>query len=236
MKSLPLTKALLPSALVAVAAFATPASAADHRDGNAVKVEADIPADINDVFAFMDGGNAILGMTVFPAADTNSDFSDAAAYQFHVNKHAAFLGASAGTTDAICTFETPGQFECWLGDDYATGPTDDTAGTTSVNGSFRVFAGLRADPFYFNLAGFNAARAAVVGAAPTLTMFEAGCPLIDAGTAGAVRSLLVGEAPDDDFFAALNTLAIVIEADPALFVDMDNPYMTVWASTNRLGN
>ncbi len=238
MKSLPLTKALLPGALAAVAVFATPAFAADHRDGDAVKVMADIPADINDVFAFMDADNVILGMTVHPAADANSDFSDAVVYQFHVNKHPAFLGASAGTTDVMCTFETAGTLECWVEDvDYATGPTDDTAGAESVNGMFRVFAGLRADPFYFNLLGFNAARAAVIAAAPGLMMFEAGCPLVDATTIGAVRGLLVADdMVADNFFDALNTLAIVIEADPALFVDVDNPVMTVWASTNRLGN
>lgn len=235
MRSLPLTKALLPAALVAIATTATPATAADHRDGDAVKVTADIPADINDVFAFMNNNNtnAVLGMTVFPVAETNSQFSDAVVYQFHVNKHAAFLGPSTGTTNAMCTFETAGELECWIGDDYASGPTGDTAGVESVNGSFRVFAGLRADPFYFHLTGFNAARSAVIMAAPGLMNFEVGCPLIDNGTAAAVRGLLAGTTND---FATFNTLAIVIEADPALFVDMDNPMMTVWASTNRLGN
>lgn len=223
-------------AALAVVAVGSTSFAADHRDGPAVQVTEDIAADINDVYAFMNGDRLVLGMTVFPASASDSQFSDAVVYQFHVNKHDSILTPSAGTVDVMCTFNGAGTtFECWVEDQvYVTGPVGDEGGTTSAGDEIRVFAGPRRDPFYFNLAGFNAARGAVIMAAPSLMNFEAGCPLVDATTGNALRTLLT--TPSANFFEGLNTLSIVIEADPALFVDDDNPLASVWASTNRLGN
>jgi hypothetical protein len=246
--SLPLNKALRKgllraSALAAVAVFAGTAFAADHRDGPAVQVAADVAGDINDVYAFMDSGKLILGMTVSPFADANASFSDAIVYQFHVDKRPGFLEPSAGTTDVMCTFNAAQDFQCWVEDvDYVTGPSGVETGTTSESGDLRVFAGLRADPFYFFLTGaggttgFAGARAAVIAAAPGLTFNSDGCPIITAQIGATLRGLLTAAGPADNTFATANGLAIVIEADPALFIDVDNPFVTVWASTNRLGN
>jgi hypothetical protein len=222
-------------AALAVVAVGSTSFAADHRDGPAVQVTEDIAADINDVYAFMSGGRLVLGMTVFPASASDSQFSDAVVYQFHVNKHDSILTPSAGTVDVMCTFNDAGTtFECWVEDQvYVTGPVGDEAGTTSAGDEIRVFAGPRRDPFYFNLAGFNAARGAVIGLTMLPTLQD-GCPVLDNTTAGDLRTLLT--TPSANFFEGLNTLSIVIEADPALFVDVDNPLASVWASTNRLGN
>jgi hypothetical protein len=223
-------------AALAIVAVGSTSFAADHRDGPAVQVADDIAADINDVYAFMDGGKLILGMTVFPAAEPNSTFSDAVVYQFHVNKHNSVLTPSAGTVNVMCTFDAAGaNFQCWVEDQvYVTGPVGNATGTTSAGGEIKVFAGPRRDPFYFNLAGFNAARQAVITAAPNLMNFQDGCPFVDGTTGNGLRTLLT--TPTANFFDELNTLSIVIEADPALFVDGTNPLASVWASTNRLGN
>jgi hypothetical protein len=226
-------------AALAVVAVGSTSFAADHRDGPAVQVTEDIAADINDVYAFMDDDKLILGMTVFPASASDSQFSDAVVYQFHVNKHNSILTPSAGTVDVMCTFDAAGTtFECWVEDQvYVTGPVGNEAGTASAGGEIRVFAGPRRDPFYFNLAGFNAARSAVTGLT-LLPPFQDGCPVLVDGMGNptdlGLRNALT--MPSANFFEGLNTLAIVIETDPALFVDVDNPLASVWASTNRLGS
>lgn len=233
--------------LGAMAAVATTALAADHRDGGDVKMAENISADINDVYAFMNNGKAVMAMTVFPNAPSDAAFSDAAVYVFHADKHAAFLAASTGTVDTLCTFAAPANgkqtFECWLGDsEYVTGDTSMTSGATSASGKVKVFAGKRADPFYFYLddgtqtGGFNGARKAVQTAFPADIPANAlnpnGCPILDNATAGALRGLLVATDQAQNNFANFNAMAIVVEVDPALLTDAQNPLFTVYASTH----
>lgn len=219
-------------------AFITPrlAQSADHRDGPAVKT--DPSTDINDVYTWNDGANVVLAMTVFPVADANSKFSNAAAYVFHTESAAAF-GATSNPLDIICTFDTTQKISCWAGDEYVTGDASAAAGIASTSGKMKVFAGRRADPFFFNLDGFNDTRALVVGAAPSLVDAGAfnstGCPNLDQGTSDAILAHLQGRdsgtTDAGDFFQSLNTLAIVISIDKAL-VTKGGALMTVWASTN----
>lgn len=227
--------------LAAIAALATSALAADHRDGGDVKASENISADINDVYSFMNNGKAVMAMTVFPDAPVDAAFSDAAVYVLHADKHPAFLTPSAGTTDLLCTFGalSAGKqtFECWLGDgEYVTGDTSMASGATSASSKVKVFAGRVADPFYFYLDGFNAARGAVQGAFPANIPANAlnpnGCPIIDAATGGALRSALVTADQTNNNFANFNALAIVVEVDPTLISDAANPLFTVYASTH----
>jgi hypothetical protein len=222
--------------LTAVAAFATPAIAADHRDGDGVK--ADPAADINDVYAFMDSDDVVLAMTVSPFADANTKFSDATQYVWHVNKYPAFnpTGAAAGSANVICQFDAAQQIECWIGTaDYVKGDASGSTGLASESGKFTVFAGLRADPFFFFLGdmtkGFNGARAAVMAAVGGgLALNPNGCPIL--ADASGIRALLTASMPSDNNFATANTLAIVIRADKSLFVDATNNYFSVYASTH----
>lgn len=219
------------AAAAALAAVATTAGAADHRDGDGVKM--DPAADINDVYAFMDGDDVVLAMTVFPFADANAKFSDAVQYVWHVNKSDAFGASPAGSTNVICEFATDQTISCWFGtDDFATGDASNTNGIQSDGGMATVFAGPRADPFYFYLTGFNAARSAVLAAAGSLSFNGAGCPQLDAGTATTLQGLLQAASSANNDFATANTLAIVIRADKSLFVDAANPYFSVYASTH----
>ena len=209
------------------------ARSADHLDGPAVKV--DPSTDINDLYTWMDGQAAVFALTVFPAASPTSRFSDAAQYVIHTASAAAF-GATSQDTNILCTFDTAQRIQCWVGsDEYVTGDASQAAGIASASGKVKVFAGLRKDPFFFNLAGFSQTRDTVLGAASGLTFDEAGCPALD----GPTSTLLVNQLKTDvdggapqDFFANLNTLAIVVSVDKSL-VTKGGPIVAAWASTNR---
>jgi hypothetical protein len=216
-----------------VTAVITPrlAQSADHRDGPAVLT--DPSTDINDVYTFNDGNNTVLAMTVFPVADANSKFSDAAAYVFHTESAAAF-GATSNPLDIICTFDAAQKIQCWAGDEYVTGDASAAAGVASTSGKLKVFAGRRADPIFFNLEGFNDTRAFVNANATGLNFNNTGCPT-DVPTGEIVNRLQGtdgGTQDAGDFFLTLNTLAIVVSIDKAL-VTKGGKLVTVWASTNK---
>jgi Domain of unknown function (DUF4331) len=229
----------LGGAAVALLAVTSLTRAADHRDAPDVQVAANIAADINDVYTWMteDASKLNLAMTVFPAADKNAQFSDAVQYVFHVNSSKGF-GMAQTETLIMCTFAADQTVQCWAGDEYVTGDASAEKGLTSESGALKVFAGLRDDPFFFNLDGFNAAAALVqnAGAIPDEDPAD-GCPDVPPEVAGTIVGQL-GAAPDSqdpetatDFFAGLNTLAIVVQVDKEL-VSGGGPILAVWGSTN----
>jgi hypothetical protein len=223
---------------IAVVGTVRTARSADHMDSPATK--ADPTADINDLYGFIDGNNLVLALTVFPAASAPSDagpgamFSDAVQYAMHVSSGSAF-GHTTANKDVICTFNAAQQISCWLGtEEYVTGNASLISGLASADGKFKVFAGLRADPFFFNFDGFKK-TAADVEAAGVLPTDTAGCPTLSPDTAAALLTQL-RTAPDGgpavDFFAPLNTLAIVVSIDKSL-VTTGGPIIATWASTHR---
>jgi hypothetical protein len=236
MKSMLWLRGLLALTVTSVASWAV---AADHRDAPTVK--SDPPADINDLYSWVDGDNVVLALTVFPQAGADAAFSPDVQYVFHTQSHSAF-GAAGTPVDIICTFDAAKAIQCWAGaDEYVTGDASATTGISSASGKFKVFAGLRDDPFFFNLDGFNDTIATVVGAAGGLTFDAAGCPAVDVATSGVLIGKLSTDplstppgGPAKDFFAGLNTLAIVITIDKTL-VNGGGDIMSVWASTNTAG-
>lgn len=213
----------------------TVAIAADHRDGAAVLT--DPSTDINDVFAWTssDGTKLNLAMTVFPAATSAAKFSNVAQYVFHTTSSAGYGMAPAATEDILCTFDTSQNISCWGGGEYVTGNASSTAGISSASGKLRVFAGLRDDPFFFNLDGFKETAKIVHGAAGSLTFDPAGCPALDAPTANLLVTQLKskpGGGTPQDFFTGLNTLAIVIQVDRTL-VTKGGSTVGVYASTRK---
>ncbi|MCA9514657.1 MAG: DUF4331 family protein [Myxococcales bacterium] len=210
----------------------TAALAADHLDAPATV--ADPTADINDVYVWQNGAKTVFVMTVFPAASADAKFSDAVQYVFHTASGASY-GAASNKTDIICTFDAAQMVTCWVGadGDYVTGDASGAAGLTSTSGKTKVFAGLRDDPFFFNLAGFQAAVAAVVNVAGGLTFDAAKCPTVSAEVSAAVVGLLGSDGEGGagmDFFAPLNTLALVVEVDKSL-VTAGGPVVAVWGAT-----
>ncbi len=207
------------------AALALPGLAADHRDSPVPR--ADPAADLGDIFAWTtaDTSQINLVMTVPVAA-----FSDAVQYAFHIESTQAY-GTAGVEIDAICTFATDQNLECWVGDqDYVSGDASSEQGLLSEAGRFRVFAGKRNDPFFFNSSGFNATVAAVVSAAPNLDFDGAGCPTIDNATSAALLEQL---ATGGDGFASLSVQAIVMQIDRSL-ITAGGDIVAVWASTHRI--
>ena len=226
-------------AVCLVASMATTAFAADHKDGSATGVKADPSTDINDLFVFPNGNNVVLAMTVSPFADkTTAKFSDAAKYVFHTTSHVGFTNAATGTEDVICTFTTAQVVSCWVGTkDYVTGDASASAGITSASGKVKVFAGVRADPFYFYLTGFNTARATALSVIPGIIsgslLYASGCPKLTAGQVTAVQTALVAPNAAADDFDMANTLAITIEIDKTLLTTAADETISVWAATTN---
>jgi hypothetical protein len=153
----------------------------------------------------------------------------------HTSSGPAF-GTSTAKEDVICTFDVSQKISCWVGtDEYVTGDASQTTGLASADGKVKVFAGIRADPFFFNLDGFKHTVATVESAAAVLTFDSAGCPILDGPTAALLRSQLQTDpdgGPPADFFARLNGLAIVLSIDKSL-VTKGGAIVSTWASTHR---
>jgi hypothetical protein len=212
--------------------------AADHLDGPAVS--SDPAADVTDVYAWAQDGNTLnLILNVFPLADASSKFSDSVQYVFRVNSVPSY-----GTVDQesllVCTFSMDQLLTCALDGTALVEGVDasSTEGVTSADGRFRVFAGLRNDPFFFDLTNFNTVRATVRDAAASLTFDEAGCPTLDEATQGVLVSTITGagglegaNSPPSDFFGSLNVLSIVVQADKSMFGG--GPLYSVSGSTHR---
>lgn len=232
-------------ALLASALSAAPGEAADHRDGPAAT--ADPSTDINDVYTWMsaDGNTVYLALTVFPAATTAAKFSNAAYYVLHTTSRDKFAPPFSNPlpTDIVCSFDQAQKISCWVGADkanYVSGDASIAAGITSKNGKVKVFAGLRDDPFFFNLDGFNKAITLVQGAAAAnmLTFNTTTAPGCLTGSTGAIDAVVAALSKDTagtgagtNFFKTLNTLAIVLAVDKTL-LNKGGPVMGVWAGTH----
>ena len=207
------------------------ALAADH--GDSPSVAADPASDIADIFAWtsVDGTRLNLVMT-FPSAM----FSDTTQYVFHIGSGPTF-GATPQTYSVLCRFDATQEIECWAGDDddYVKGAAANTEGLDGVNDRMTVFAGLRNDPFFFNITGFLAvletAKAAVEAGAVMLDV--ALCPILDAPTSAALVTQLrteVGGGPPTDDFAGNDVAALVVSIDLDL-VTAGGDVLAVWGAT-----
>ena len=189
-----------------------------------------LDADINDLYVFQgaDSTATTLAMTVSPAAGVVGPgvFGTDVVYQFNVvaTPTAAPFGFQADTAFRA-TFGSPDaygvqQFSLYRSDGDAadghqvtpadlvvTGTTDQTVDLPD-GGTF--FAGLRSDPFFFDLAGFRGSL----------------------GEASNGRTL--GDGQQTDFFDRLNVLALVLELPdyqlPPQAFDL-GAGLAVWAST-----
>jgi hypothetical protein len=226
-------------AVAAALTLASPAMAADHRD--APGTTADPTTDINDVYAFTVDTQLIMAMTVFPVADDTSKFSDTVQYVFNLDTGSTF-GTTLEGKKVLCTFDTAQLASCYFGtpgqqsEDWLSGDVSAEGGITSKSGKFKVFAGLRSDPFFFNLDGFKDAVLTVENSAGALTFDLANCPNVNAQTSAVLVGMLQGTNqgadPAQDFFLALNTLAIVVSIDKSL-LNPDHGLVSIWASTHQ---
>jgi hypothetical protein len=228
-------------------AFSSAALAADHQDGTATT--ADPASDITDVYAWMSADHTKLNlvMNVFPAATTSSQFSDSVQYVFHTSSAAKYGDPAVTSTDIICTFDSSQKISCWavktsgtssaVTTEYVVGNASSTTGLKSADGRVLIFAGLRDDPFFFNLDGFKATAADVHTAAGsgTLVFDAANCPALDGPTSTTLVTQLgtaVGGGPAVNHFAGLNVLSIVLQVDATL-LNSGGSIVAVSGSTNK---
>ncbi len=191
-------KKLLASSLLVGSVYA-----ADHLDSPLVTN--DPAADLNDIYAFVnpnDASELIVIATMSPIAGPTTQFSDAVEYRFHIANNAS----PSESHEILCSFPNVGTIEC-------TGPSASAAGglVGQINSgqNMRVYAGLRDDPFYFDLGAFTQTVATLT---PQFTN------------------------PGTDFFEGLNTLAIVVGIDSDILSNEGaDSTLKVYASTNRVG-
>jgi hypothetical protein len=216
--------------------------AADHKDSDALAMAANHAADINDVYVWpnSDASKINLVMTVAPIAAAGDTFGTSILYSFHVNALDATGMNPAAETLITCKFASNTSVECWVGaSEYVAGDPSATTGLVSTDSKVKIFAGLRADPFFFNLHGF-AHIAGLVAAAglPATGSDGKGCTNLGANGpvfAGALAKDTDGVTAGTDTFAGAKTLAIVIQLDKTLLTATGKPILSVWASTNQPG-
>lgn len=210
-------------------------------------------SDINDVYAWMDGTNLNLAMSVSQADDEARVFQPDVQYVFHVHSKAGLGVAVPGTgteTRVICTFESNTSGQCWVvrdgtTRDFVRGDPSNTEGIASASGQLRLFAGRRSDPSFFNLQGFRTMVGALkqrFGANPPLTLDAAGCPdslsVPEATTYATQLGAMHAGAPPcgatgRDCFAELNVRIVLVQLDRSLVNVGNNTSIGVWASTHQ---
>ena len=211
--------ALVPAIALTVAGSIGAAVGADHLDAPGLTSPSSRPdADITDIYAFQ-GSNpsrTALVLDVGPGAGAiaPTTFGTDVTYTFNIDRnadskpdlvYAARFGATDGTSQpwTLTRYTGSNAQTMKAGVVLGSGRTNDAAGSR-VKGDGRVFAGLRSDPFFFDLVAF---KNDVLGV-PTNRH------LCDADT--------------NDFFAPLNVNAIVIEVpDDALGTTIG-----YWATTS----
>ena len=191
--------------------------AADHNDppGRTTGASADKAADIGDLYAWHTAdGKTVLVLTyggpVDPVAGQTADYDADVLYGLHIDTDAdqtadhdiwVRFGQSPSGNWGVQVSGIPG------GDPAVqAGPVELQNGISGVTGGF-YWAGLREDPFFFDLQGFT--------------------DTLSSGSLSFVN--------DRDFFAGKNISAIVIELETEdLNAGADDTF-EVWATTARIG-
>lgn len=225
-KSRPLAQGLF--AVLLMVGGAGSSHASDHLDSPTVA--ADPRADIGDLYAWTDPAGKRLNLVMTIVGHT---FSDRLAYVFHIDSAPAF-GAPAASTDVTCRFSSMTAVDCRIGTlDRAVGDAGGEAGLESKGRRFRVFAGLRDDPFFNNVRGsraaFNIAGAALKAGTPK---DSAECVLFDAATQREILEAWrhTDGGPAKNFLVGWTPASIVISVDLSA-VNKGGPLLAVWGAT-----
>jgi len=226
------------AAVLAVAADGS-ALASDHLDSPTAI--SNPQADIGDVFAWVspDGRQLNLVMDI-----VGKSFSDKIQYVFHIDSGKAY-GNTTATTSIVCRFPDATTADCRVGDiDYARGDASHPEGIDGQHHRFRLFAGLRDDPFFNNVKGTRAAyEVAVAAIKKGATMDAAGCPNFDQATSEAIMYQWrhTNGGPASNLLAGWTSSSIVIAVDLDA-VNQGGKMLAVWGTTasaekqiNRVG-
>ncbi|MEO8006694.1 MAG: hypothetical protein ABI771_17385, partial [Betaproteobacteria bacterium] len=221
------TAAFIALLLFAVSAKVTHAS--DHLDSPTTV--ANPQADIADVYAWTspEGRQLNLAMTI-----QGHSFSDKVDYVIHVDSGKAF-GHTTASTSIACRFAAANAVKCKLGNtDSVSGDPTDPGGLEGRNHRFRVFAGLRDDPFYNNIKGLVGAYQTAGNAIKNgAEMDAAGCAHFDEATTKAIMDQMghTDGGPAQNFLYNWTVSAIVISVDLSA-VSMGGKLLAVWGSTS----
>lgn len=192
---------------------------------------ADPRADIGDLYAWtsFDGRRLNLAMTL-----VGHEFSPKLEYAFHVDSGPR-VGDTTATMSIACGFASATHVDCRAGDaDAARGDASGPKGLEGRNRRFRVFAGLRDDPFFNNVKGSrDAYQVAATALRNGAVVDEAGCPAFDAATS---RSIL-SKWRQTDGGAAQNFLKGWTPASLVISIDLDlvsrgGPMLAVWGTAS----
>lgn len=177
--------------------------AADHIDSPVAM--ADGAADITDLYAWAEGDSvvAIVAFAGLSEAGTPATYDPDVLYGIHVDNDGDGesdhdIWARFGQNDAG---EWGIQVTGLAGEEAVVGPVEQTIDAALGQ---RVFAGLRDDPFFFDLEGFQ-----------------------DTLADGTLQF-----SPKRNFFAGINVTAIVVQASRDQLANGNEPF-SIWATTRR---
>lgn len=200
-------------------------SASDHLDSPTVI--ADPRTDIGDIYAWTSPDRRQLNLVMDIVGHR---FSDQVAYVFHIDSGRKF-GTTTNSVDIVCRFATATETDCVVGKDadHAHGDASVPAGLQGVHHRFRVFAGLRDDPFFNNVRG---TRAAYAVATKALHGPPVGCPSFDAATSAAILDEWrhTDGGPATNLLAGWTPSSIVISVDLGL-VNQGGALLAIWGAT-----
>ena len=196
---------------------------ADHRDSPTSII--DPAADINDFYAFVNPvtNNVVLVMTVnpFQAPGNAQYFSPDVLYQFKIDNTGDFnedlviqFTFDQATTDQHFTMVGPvavkrgGTINSIIKPKSGGSITGPANGTVVTSSDIKVFAGLRDDPFFFDLTFVERLIGILPGGALTRN-------------------------PGIDYFAGFNVSAIAVEIPSSMIKGKSGNSVNLWATTSR---
>lgn len=207
---------------------------ADHLDTPTVK--ADHRIDITDLYTFANGSGTAFVLNVnpltSPADSKSASFRSGALYELHIDVNGDALAdivyrVRFGGVHTLASGSVQQAFEVaratggsahrteWTGAVIASGRTTPVGGavqTALMTGGGRAFAGLRDDPFFFDLPGFINFKAKLLAGSTNL-------------------SELLGGFTGTDFFAGTNVSSIVITVPNSQLAPVGRT-IGVWATTS----
>jgi hypothetical protein len=203
--------------------------ASDHLD--TPTVIANPQADIGDVYAWTSANGRQLNLIMNIVGRT---FSDKLQYVFHIDSGKKF-GKTTATISIVCRFPARNTVECRVADvDYASGDASGPEGLQGRKHRFRVFAGLRDDPFFNNVKGTRAAYQAAIAAMKSGAGIDAaGCPGFDQATSQAISYQWrhTDGGPATNLLAGWTASSIVIAIDLDV-VTKGGDVLAVWSTTS----
>jgi hypothetical protein len=203
--------------------------ASDHLD--TPTVIADPRADVSDLYAWTSPNGRQLNLVMTIVGHT---FSDQLQYVMHIDSGKRF-GRTTATTSIVCRFPGANVVDCRVGDaDVARGDASSPDGLRGRNHRFRVFAGLRDDPFFNNVKGTRAAYQTADAALQGGTVVDAaGCPNFDQATSKAILDQWrhTNGGPPTNFLVGWTASSIVISVDLDV-VAKGGKMLAIWGATS----